>query len=277
MGRLKVLERAAGLAPGDHGSWAYDDDAGFHRAVTEYFAEGRDRGEQLVYVGDGPEGALADHLRGLGQRERLLDSGQLRLHSVQDIFDGTAPFDPAARAEEFWRQADQAVADGYPGLRLLGDVTALVADPAALPQLLDYEFGVDRLMAGSTATGLCAVDQRRAGNSWARAAAVHGIQHLTSGRSAFAVRLSGETVDLVGEVDIANTADLVALLEAVRRATRGPLRLRLADLDFIDVGGTRALALFEQDMAAHGRPVRFEQLSRAALRTLRLFGLGEAP
>ena len=30
-------------------------------------------------------------------------------------------------------------------------------------------------------------------------------------------------------------------------------------------------------MAAHGRPVRFEQLSRAALRTLRLFGLGDAP
>ena len=106
---------------------------------------------------------------------------------------------------------------------------------------------------------------------------MHGIQHLTSGRSPFAVRLSGETVDLVGEVDIANTADLVALLEAVRRATSGPLRLRLADLSFIDVGGTRALALFEQDMAAHGRPVQFEQLSRAALRTLRLFGLGDAP
>ena len=97
MGRLKVLERAAGLAPGDHGSWTYDDDAGFHRAVTEYFAEGRDRGEQLVYVGNGPEGALADHLRGLGQRERLLDSGQLRLHSVQDIFDGTTPSTPPPR------------------------------------------------------------------------------------------------------------------------------------------------------------------------------------
>jgi anti-anti-sigma factor len=80
-------------------------------------------------------------------------------------------------------------------------------------------------------------------------------------------------VDVLGEVDIANTADLEQILTAVSSVTDGRLAVRLPDLEFIDVAGTRVLARFQQSMSAAGRTVEFEDLSHAAQRTLRLFGL----
>lgn len=49
----------------------------------------------------------------------------------------------------------------------------------------------------------------------------------------------------------------------------------LPELGFIDVAGTRALAMFQKAMTATGRAVHFHDLSDAARRTFPAFRLGE--
>ncbi|HSE54516.1 MAG TPA: MEDS domain-containing protein [Nocardioidaceae bacterium] len=275
MGGLKVLERAQGLGSGDHASWAYATPAAFHEAVTDYLADGAERGERLVYVGSARTGELADHLAGMPERDRLLDDGRLTLYPLEALYTVDEPLDPHVQVGVFHGEAAQALADGFAGLRVAGDITELAQDPALLPQLLEYELAVDAMLLANTAVGLCGFDVSRVGARWTQISALHVLQHTEVSEPMFAVNLHSDAVEVIGEVDISNTSDLEQILHAVSSVTDGPLVVRLPDLEFIDVAGTRVLARFQQGMSAAGRSVDFEDLSHAAHRTLRLFGLAD--
>lgn len=277
MNTLRTLERAVHLGPGDHASWAYDDRAGLRAACVEYLDEGVRRGERLVYAADRPHDVLVDDLAGLPARDTLLEEGRLTVHTVEDLYRRTRPFDPRAQVDLFRQQAAAALAEGYAGLRVVGDVTDLVLDPVLSDCLVSYELAADAMYASTAATALCAVDRTRVGDRWRRVNALHRIQHPVDQSTAFALVLSEDTLRLVGEVDIACTDDLGQLLRCLAVATSGPLTITLPDLDFIDVAGTRVLAAFQRAMAGAGRTVRFTRLSAAARRTFPSFGLTEEP
>src|SRR6476620_487196 len=159
VGKPLALDNAVGLCPGDHASWAYEDLPGLRAACTTYLGDGLLRGERLVYVGDRQHGHLVDDLAGLANRDAMLDSGQLEVHTVDELYRGDGQFRAHVQVEAFRRRAEQAVDDGYTGLRILGDITELIVDESLTQQLIEYEVAVDAMFASRPALALCAFDR----------------------------------------------------------------------------------------------------------------------
>ena len=275
MSAPRTLSRAVDLAPGDHVSWAYDDLSSLRAACVDTFAEGVSRGEQLVYLGHRTLGHLVDDLAGLEGRDALLRSGQLTVHA----FEGTSPdrsgLDAGAQVASWRSRAEAAVQSGYSGLRVVGDITEEVADPARLGDLLECELAVDAMYAAAPALALCVFDRTRTGSRWREVSSVHRIQHIPGAEASFALTISHGVVRLIGEVDLALVDEFARLLGAVAESTTGPLEVDLAGLDFIDVAASRVLARARTAMRDAGREMLVTGAKPAAALPLREFRLLE--
>ena len=273
---LRSLDRALGLGPGDHAGWAYDDVSELKAACVDYFTDGLDRRERLVYVGGRPRDALVDDLSGLAGRDALLDDGRLSVVTMKDHLDGGGAVDAGMQLHARRQMARDAVAAGYSGLRVVGDITEIVVRPQLIDSLVEFELAMHNALSAARITTMCAYDRRRAGERWRQVSALHEIQHAPGGHPTFILGRSGSALTLAGEVDISSVTDLEVLLDHLARTTSGALTFELPELTFIDVAATRRLARFQRTMAAAGRAVFFRELTPAARRTFRAFALAEA-
>ena len=264
MGSPLALDNAVGLCPGDHASWAYEDLPGLRAACAIYFGEGLLRGERLVYVGDRQHGHLVDDLAGLVNRDAMLDSGQLEVHTVDELYRSDGQFRAHVQVEAFRRRAEQSVDDGYAGLRILGDITELIVDESLTQQLIEYEVAVDAMFASRSALALCAFDRERVGSKWRVVTALHRVQHLERHQPAFAVTVSAGVVRLVGEVDPAQPATWRGCSMRSRTPRGASSTLDLKELEFIDVAATRVLALLQRRLGARGRHLHFTGVGPSA-------------
>jgi anti-anti-sigma factor len=274
---LRVLERAVDLAPGDHVSWAYDDLDGLREACADTFAEGAARGEQLVYIGDRGHEELRDDLSALESRDALLENGRLRLHSVAELYPATGRLEPQAQVETFRVEAERALRDGFTGLRVVGDVTEIVADPDQQADFLDYELALEDLYAASPVVGICAIDRSRVEEGWRELSALHRVQHASGHQPTFALTCSSGVVRLFGELDASSSAEFARLLDAVLASTSGALEVNLDALDFIDVGASRVLAGAHEEMSGAERELLLTGVRRPAALPLAAFNLHAGP
>lgn len=272
---LQTLERAVGLGPGDHASWAYDDVSELKAACVDYFSEGLVRQERLMYVGGRAHDALVDDLAALPDRDPLIDDGRLTVVSLEGHLDAAEGLDARAQVEARRQLATAVVQEGYAGLRVVGDITEFVVRPGLLDHLVEFELAADTMMASAPVTALCALDRRRTGLRWRHVSALHRIQHSPDRHPTFSLGGSGSALKLVGEIDISSIGDLDQVLDHLAVATTGALTFDLSGLSFIDVAGTRRLAAFQRSMADAGRAVLFRRLTPAAQRTFRAFAMTE--
>ena len=272
---LQTLDRAVGLGPGDHASWAYDDVSDLKAACVDYFTEGLVRHERLMYVGGREQDALVDDLAALPGRDPLIDDGSLTVVSLQGHLDMAEGLDAGAQVEARRQLATAVLREGYAGLRVVGDITEFVVRPGLLDHLVEFELAADTMMATAPVTALCALDRRRVGPRWRHVSALHRIQHAPDRHPTFSLGGSGSALRLVGEIDISSVADLDQVLDHLALATTGALTFDLSGLSFIDVAGTRRLAAFQRSMADAGRAVLFRRLTPAAQRTFRAFAMTE--
>jgi DcmR-like sensory protein len=211
--------RAHGLVPSagdlgvhDHACWTYDSEDELVAAMTVYFADGARLGQRLLYIGP----------------ERPIPSG-VEAGALDAIY---GLVDPNALAGAFSARADAAVADGYTGLRVVGDLTPLAADPAGRERLLRWEAVADQLMALRPITGFCCYDRRALEDRALRdLCALHPTVHAPRNTVPFRIYRDGRTLVLEGELDYFGTDRLRRALAAA--ATHGEV-LDLRDLSFVD-------------------------------------------
>jgi anti-anti-sigma factor len=270
---LRALDRAVDLTLGDHVSWVYDDLDGLRAACVDTFTEGAARGEQLVYIGDRNHGDLEADLAGLEGREVMLESGRLRIHSIAELYRVTSTFRPQAQVEAFPAEAQQAVREGYTGLRVVGDVTDIVGNTALWDTFVDYELALESMYAETPVIGICALDRGRVGERWRDISCLHRIQHVADGQPTFALTFADGVVRLFGEVDAASVDELRGLLDAVLGMSDDGLEVSLKGLDFIDVAGSRVLASAHRQLDAGGRQMVISDVKRSAALPLRVFRL----
>jgi anti-anti-sigma factor len=270
---LRRLERAVDLDHGDHVAWAYEDRTGLRTVLTDTFTEATGRGEQMIYIGTGDRAALCDDLAGLDHRDALLHDGRLRIHSIAELYHATGRFEPHAQVETFRAEAQRAVREGYRGVRVVGDVTDVLADGTGHAAFVDYELALEAMYAVTPVTGICAFDRHRLGEQGREIAALHRLQHLAEQEPAFALTYASGVVRLFGEIDASSTPELQRLLDAVLAVTTGRLEVDLDGLDFIDVAASRVLAEAGQMMACAGRELVITGVARAAVLPLAAFNL----
>ena len=137
-----LVESAAGFGLSGHACWVYEDDEELVRGASEFLVAGERLGQRLIYVGP----SLPDALRG-----HAVD-----LVGLDDVYGS----DPATLLAYYSAATDAALADGYTGLRVVGEISSAVQDPRVWEQHLAWETLADRYMAQRPLAGLCCYDAR---------------------------------------------------------------------------------------------------------------------
>ena len=95
-------------------------------ALPNFFAKGWNAGFESRTWALGTPGELREHLDRLVDTGPLLTREAIRLISFEEIYGAGEPVDPAGVIERYAAVTEEALADGYHGLRMSADVTDLV-------------------------------------------------------------------------------------------------------------------------------------------------------
>lgn len=224
----------------DHLCWVYDDPRDLESAAGRFLAGGLARGERLLVVGDGMIGALDRETLPFGGTDALVDSGALEILDLTKAYECGEGFTPEQQLEFYDAATGRARADGFTGLRVAAEVTALAADPETRPTLVRWEHLADSFVAqGSGFSAMCAYRSDLGPEALDEVAAVHPVVHGPAGLPAFQVFHEDGRVVLTGSVDVF-AADRLRRVLADSPAGRGVLDL--GRLEFVDVAGCRVLA-----------------------------------
>jgi anti-anti-sigma regulatory factor len=259
----------------DHLCWVHDDDHAFDAAVRAFLAGGLARGERLLCVGERALAALGDATTDdLGDVAGLVADGVLETMTVAEAYAAAGPL-VVDRQRAFYATAtDRALADGYRGLRVVAELTALAADSAQRDELIRWEHAADELMAsGSGMSAMCAYRSDLPPAVLGDVLAVHPLGHGPEHLSPYRLFFEADRVVLTGSVDTFTARRLAAALAGT--PTGRTAVLDLAGLEFVDVAGCRALA--EWAAALHVRGVALEIRGASALlqRMWRILGFSD--
>ncbi len=269
-----VLDERDELTSADHLCWVYDDPAPFVDAAQRYLADGIERGERLLCIGDD----LAAELRAAGELfgplDDLVATGTLTFQTVREAYDdgrGLSAGDQRAFYEAAVRDARAA---GHTGLRVVADVTPLALTASLRADLVRWEHMADEFIAsGAGMVAMCAY--RRAtldADALADVTSVHPQVHAPLDPPSFRIWFDGPRVAIAGTLDTFCCARLARVL-AGSPAASGSAVLDLSRLDVVDVAGCRVLASWAHALAARGRRLRIEDAPRSLVRIWQLLGL----
>ncbi len=158
------LERQlAGLRHGDHLCMVYENRAEQMAAAALYIEYGLAAGDQCVYAAD--EQTVDEVFLRLSERgidvEREQQRGALRLLTKHDAYLRTGQFDPQEMIEFFRQTTDQAIADGFGGFRITGEMTWALGSETGCDRVIDCEALVNDFFPNSRAVALCQYSRQR--------------------------------------------------------------------------------------------------------------------
>ena len=247
--------RASGaLGPGwpaglsDHAAWGYSSGSERASAASAWVADGLRIGQRTMYVAALSRDELAAELASVPGGADAAASGALVVVPSTELYDLSAPIDAAAQLAQYAGAVDQALADGYRGLRVAADITPLVLDPGRRAAHLYWEQVADRYMVERPLAPLCLYDTRR----------IDGIDaivcaHPVQGPAEPAFALYGDAprrIALEGEVDAFGAPTLAAMLSCLPETDEV---VDLSPLSFIDVRAAWTLHDAVQRRRAAGR------------------------
>ncbi|HUS57989.1 MAG TPA: PAS domain S-box protein [Planctomycetota bacterium] len=168
------LLAAPEFRPGSHFLWLYESEEEHRAVVTAYLRQGVERGEKIIYLAHSHTPAeISGYLRAAGiEPAPLIARKQLQIIARNDFVPPDGAFDPDAAVAGIARLEEQALAEGFPALRLSGEMTWALS--VCADSLVEYEQKADGVLAGSRCLGLCQYDRRRfAPNLLLRLIALH--------------------------------------------------------------------------------------------------------
>jgi ABC-type transporter Mla MlaB component len=235
-----------------------------------------------------PTGVLADLERRDILSGRESRTGQLQVLPAREAYLLAGRFEPAGFLDSLLGHVEQASLNGYPGLRLVGDMAWALSGPAGVQQLAGYEAQVNHLYLDGRALGVCLYDRRAFdGDLLQRVTCAHPATCPTAVGTGWVPLLRmRRTSDpyglrLTGEADFSTGPALAAALEAVVDQLPDPatpIHVDLAGLRFADAATAALLTRLAQRAPAsvhllgcHGPVARvLDCLGVTALPTVRL-------
>ena len=134
-----------------HVGWAFDGMPEFEAIARAFLVAGHAKGERLMFISDQPQPTRWP--------PELLHEGVLQLASTSEVYG------PEVRAEDqrktFAATLEEAVSQGYSGIRVAADNTSLVTHADQVPAWIAWEVVADTFMEESPVTGICGFDRQR--------------------------------------------------------------------------------------------------------------------
>jgi anti-anti-sigma regulatory factor len=261
---------------GDHLCLPFTNDHEQREILSSYIADGLLHGERVLYFADRTEPAVIDQwLAHRGVDGALaVARGQLTVRSAKG-----EDFDAATVVTGINDEMHQARADGYQGLRLTGEMSWALGSPS----LPEYEHGIAATVStAGDVVAICQYDERlfdsdAVSGLVAFHTSVVRIDPLHDGRRLRVVpTFNPRGLKVIGTVDDGTVAGLI---EALNEAVRWPepvLHLDLAQLEFIDVAGMRAIVLLAGRLDAE-RKLQINHLTPTLRKVMTIVGWDKAP
>jgi signal transduction histidine kinase len=160
----EVEGQVSGLKQGDHVCPIYENVAEQMAVAIPFLKEGLRRRERCLYVADDrsvDQITQALHSSGVDVAHEQA-RGALRILTHRESYLASDDeFDPQAMIE-FLRQAEgQAIADGFSGLRVLGEMTWALGPKLTGHRLIEYEALVNKFLQNSRTVILCQYNRPR--------------------------------------------------------------------------------------------------------------------
>jgi anti-anti-sigma factor len=257
MRRQGLADSPDALGLNGHACWGFDEVGDLSTAAAAFLSEGSELGQRLMFVG-GPEAEAM--VRETDPMRTLVRDGTLQVAPFESVYPGGRRMANADQLSMYAGATDQALADGFTGLRVFAEVTALASPDGEWQDQVSWESYADRYMAHRPLAALCCFDRQRLP---VEAMAALGCAHPVADSrlqpmAPFRIYALTDAVAVAGEVDALSTGRLSDLLELAIPDAEGEVVLDLEGLDFIDHSGVHAVA-------QHGRRMR----ERGAQLTLR--------
>jgi signal transduction histidine kinase/CheY-like chemotaxis protein len=161
--RGDLERRIVRLRQGDHLCLIYDRAAERMAALIPFLKRGLAAGERCLYLADDTTTDLAEQAllnEGIDV-DRDRERGALVLLTRRDGFLREGRFDPGAMTD-LLRQAEQeALDDGFAGLRVASEMSWCLGHAPGSERFLEYEALLNRFLDGSRSIGLCQYDRSR--------------------------------------------------------------------------------------------------------------------
>jgi ABC-type transporter Mla MlaB component len=242
---MTATDLAFPVRPGEHACCRSGDPRDRERLLSAFVRAGLARGHKVVHLCDRcdrPE--VLARLSADDAIDAAIASGRLEVRDTQR-YAQAGSFDAERMVQRLRDEHARALADGYSGLSICGDVGAQLHGVAG-DRVVEYEHRLDAGHVADTQVLLCqydhpAFDER----TLTEVSAVHRVVVSPvlaaigrAGVLAAARVRDPETLRLAGELDFEAAGDVAGALEA---EFPGPRRVDAADLEYIDVAGLRAL------------------------------------
>ena len=160
--------RLARLRQGDHLCLIFESPEEPSVALVPYFKTGLAAGDQCLYIGPATAARRIEHA--LSQQKvpvgRELERGALVMLTERKRWLQGGRFDPGAMMDLLRQTEQQALDDGFHGLRITWDMGWLLDGAPGADRLIEYEALLNRFLAGSRTSALCRYD--RSGTSASR-------------------------------------------------------------------------------------------------------------
>jgi hypothetical protein len=234
--------------PHDHIAWFGDDVDDLYQLAVEALAAGARRGEKLLFIADAPDPA---RLSRLDQLQTLLSHGRLELLATDSVYPSPASFNADAQLNTFQAILQEALAQGYTGLRVVADNTTLAnGGDWEYERWIAWEELTDHFQANAPVTGFCyfhqpVIDKDRQ----VILSAVHPVRSLTALEPPFTFTATDSARAVTGSLD-SFSARYFRQVVAAAPADK-PLVVDLAGTEFVDHRAVLILA----EAATASRPV----------------------
>jgi ABC-type transporter Mla MlaB component len=254
MASLRSAVFAVTVRPGEHACCHFAQADDRERLAVAFVRDGLRRGDKVVYFFDTDDAALqVSRLKQLDPGfEPAMARGQFELRQSRDAYIPDGRFEPDRMLTMFRDDHERALAEGYSGLSVTGEVPAALCESPGFEELKVYEAGLasdhrqHTERGGSSYSILCQYDHGRFGpgilSELVEAHEIDASPELAAigrdGELAAARDRGRDALRLAGELDFGCAQTVSDVLDA---HFHGPLRLDLADLSYVDVAGMRAL------------------------------------
>ena len=262
------VESYRGFGLQDHLCWVHGDRGDYRPRLTEFFREGLERGLRVAYLGSGNAGELREHLDGLVDVGPLLTREAIRVISFGEIYGAGAPVDPTKVIERYAAATQEALADGYQGLRISADVTDLVRAPEQQDAFARCEFLLERYSSRHPLSAMCEY-RLELGDAVAQFACMHAA--VPAGLTPFQVFACDDgAVGLLGEFD---QACQIAFERALQRIQPAPDDSKLIfDMSAVQFMNHHALLSLDSYAEACQVPVFVRSMPPIVRRVARALG-----
>jgi len=248
----------AGSAGRRHGCLGYADEDALVEHGLRFLVESAKRGQRLVIVG--MLGSWSERLQWALRGRVELREDQLVVAQTGEVYAPGRPIDPQAQLAVYDEMVEQALADGYTGLGVVAEMTALIT-----PELVDahvaWEATADRYMTEHPLEALCCFPASAASDDVA--ADIAGAHADADPERPWLPRVFAlrEGVGVAGELDAFDAPRVRRMLD--RFAPQDDeLVIDLDGVSFIDHAAVLSLAAFANDRRAAGATVTVEHPPR---------------